>query len=148
MAFNELNSVEYFIHTTGKQSKPLLGCPKALLCSQVANIKKRSPNGQVPHQKTHCPILPCTKSAQRVAFSFGWTWIIGVTSISKEGARNHGWLNVAGGDFFELKIPIPPTEYLDKIVPIIETMDATKLIMESKISCSLALQKSLINQIF
>jgi hypothetical protein len=122
--------------------------PKAPLYAQVAKLKKSRQTTKPLPPKTHCPILPCTKSAQRVAFSFGWTWIIGVTSISKEGARNHGWLNVAGGDFFELKIPIPPTEYLDKIVPIIETMDATKLIMESKISCSLALQKSLINQIF
>ena len=71
-----------------------------------------------------------------------------ILSIAKEGARNHGLLNVAGGDFFELKIPIPPVEYLDRIVPIIETMDATKLEMESKINSSQSLQKSLINQIF
>ena len=71
-----------------------------------------------------------------------------ILSIAKEGARNHGLLNVAGGDFFELKIPIPPVEYLDRIVPIIETMDATKLEMESKIKSSKAIQKSLINQIF
>jgi type I restriction enzyme S subunit len=71
-----------------------------------------------------------------------------ILSIAKEGARNHGLLNVAGSDFFELKIPIPPIEYLERIIPIIESLDATKFTIESKIYSSCALQKSLINQIF
>ncbi|PQJ18445.1 hypothetical protein BST93_08135 [Nonlabens tegetincola] len=71
-----------------------------------------------------------------------------ILSIAKEGARNHGLLNVASSDFFNLKIPKPTQEYLDRIVPILRTLDAIQGSIESKISSSKALQKSIINQVF
>lgn len=71
-----------------------------------------------------------------------------ILSVAKEGARNHGILNVAGSDFFNLKIPKPTQEYLEGIVPILRTLDAIQGNIESKIQNSKALQKSLINQVF
>ena len=71
-----------------------------------------------------------------------------ILSIAKEGARNHGLLNVAGSDFFNLKIPKPTYEYLERIIPILRRLDLVQVNIESQISNSRALQKSLINQVF
>jgi len=71
-----------------------------------------------------------------------------ILSVAKEGARNHGLLNVAGGDFFNLKVPLPALSYLKKVIPVINTLDVNICKSDSIISKSKSLQKSLINQIF
>lgn len=101
------------------------------------------------------PLYICFRSTLNSEFNkyfeqlFDFGFLNGkILSIAKEGARNHGLLNVAGGDFFELKIPIPPITYLNKVVPILKTLDSTKVDVESKISSSQTLLKSLTNQVF
>ena len=101
------------------------------------------------------PLYICFRSKLKSDFNmyyeqlFDFGFLNGkILSIAKEGARNHGLLNVAGGDFFELKIPIPPVSYLNKVIPILKTLDSRKIDVESKISSSQALLKSLINHAF
>lgn len=71
-----------------------------------------------------------------------------ILSVAKEGARNHGLLNVSGGDFFDLKIPHPPNSYLKNVMPIIDALDRNEKMIEENILKSRSLLKSIINQIF
>ena len=47
-----------------------------------------------------------------------------IASIAQEGARNHGLLNVAVKDFFELSIFKPPIKEQEKIADILSTVDS------------------------
>jgi type I restriction enzyme S subunit len=49
----------------------------------------------------------------------------GIAWIAKEGARNHGLLNVRSGDFFGLEIDVPPLEEQRRIAEILDTIDET-----------------------
>ncbi|GGR61579.1 hypothetical protein GCM10008959_24340 [Deinococcus seoulensis] len=42
-----------------------------------------------------------------------------VAEIAREGARNHGLLNVGVKDFFSLKVCVPPIEYQEKIASVL-----------------------------
>ena len=46
-----------------------------------------------------------------------------IALIAQEGARNHGLLNIAIEDFFNVKIPFPPLEEQKKIAEILSTQD-------------------------
>ena len=46
-----------------------------------------------------------------------------ILAIAKEGARNHGLLNVASVDFFSLKIPIPSQIEVDAMLKEINTIE-------------------------
>lgn len=42
-----------------------------------------------------------------------------IYKVAKEGARNHGLLNVAAGDFFAMSMPVPPREHQIKVVEVL-----------------------------
>ncbi len=69
-------------------------------------------------------------------------------AVAKEGARNHGLLNVGISDFFSLKIPVPtPEEALEmmKVIEIVENSINSNLI---KLGAIKNLQKSLNAKVF
>jgi type I restriction enzyme, S subunit len=47
----------------------------------------------------------------------------GISEIAQEGARNHGLLNIAVGDFLDLDIPLPPLEEQIRIAEVLTTLD-------------------------
>ncbi len=47
----------------------------------------------------------------------------GISEIAQEGARNHGLLNIAVGDFLDLDIPLPPLEEQSRIAEVLITLD-------------------------
>jgi type I restriction enzyme S subunit len=49
----------------------------------------------------------------------------GIAWIAKEGARNHGLLNVGSADFFALYLDLPPLEEQRRIAEILDTIDET-----------------------
>ena len=71
-----------------------------------------------------------------------------ILAIAKEGARNHGLLNVSSNDFFKLKIPFPDRAYLENVMPTIISLNKSVNVLEEKILVSNNLLKKLINQIF
>lgn len=71
-----------------------------------------------------------------------------ILSIAKEGARNHGLLNVSSTDLFELIVPKPPESVLKNILPVIDKIIESTITSKKLLSASQSLQKSLINQIF
>jgi type I restriction enzyme S subunit len=64
-------------------------------------------------------------------------WHNEVAKIAKEGARNHGLLNVSVKEFFNIKLTLPPLEEQRKIAEIVgsfekQIKDISRLIIETK----------------
>jgi type I restriction enzyme S subunit len=57
-----------------------------------------------------------------------------ISLIAKEGARNHGLLNVGTGDFFGLTVDMPPLEEQRRIAEILNTIDETIRVTERVIA--------------
>ncbi|EDY86440.1 restriction modification system DNA specificity domain [gamma proteobacterium HTCC5015] len=58
------------------------------------------------------------------AYFFDSHWFIEeINEIAKEGARNHGLLNVGVGDFFDLDFVLPPLPEQQKIAAILSSVD-------------------------
>ena len=55
-------------------------------------------------------------------FDSQW-FIYEINDIAKEGARNHGLLNVGVGDFFDLSFVLPPLPEQQKIATILSSVD-------------------------
>jgi len=71
-----------------------------------------------------------------------------VLSVAKEGARNHGLLNVASSDFFKLKLPYPEQSDMVRVVRELEAIERRIDEFSLNYEMSLSLKESLINQIF
>jgi type I restriction enzyme S subunit len=71
-----------------------------------------------------------------------------ILSIAKEGARNHGLLNVSSTDFFELLVPMPSELTIKKILPLIDKISETKTVIKKKLLATQSFQKSIINKLF
>lgn len=55
---------------------------------------------------------------------FDSQWFIDeINQIAKEGARNHGLLNVGVGEFFDLEFVLPPLPEQQKIAAILSSVD-------------------------
>jgi len=71
-----------------------------------------------------------------------------ILSIAKEGARNHGLLNVSANDFFNLKIPLPCEGFISSVLEKIDSIFLNGKIIDEYYKANKELNKSLINQIF
>gem|GEM_PF-4962446 len=69
-------------------------------------------------------------------------------SVAKEGARNHGLLNITAFDFFNLKLPVPPPNEIEEINRRILNIESRLPLAMNSTNSARNLQKSLINQIF
>lgn len=49
----------------------------------------------------------------------------GIAAVAKEGARNHGLLNVGTSDFFGVEMLLPPLEEQRRIAEVLDTIDDT-----------------------
>jgi type I restriction enzyme S subunit len=56
-----------------------------------------------------------------------------INAIAQEGARNHGLLNMAVGDFFNTKLPMPPFKEQKQIADILSTWDHAIELKENEI---------------
>jgi type I restriction enzyme S subunit len=71
-----------------------------------------------------------------------------ILAVAKEGARNHGLLNVAIDDFLNVKVPVPNEDVTLKILKELSYLDATSKIHETQLDNSRRLQDSLVNKVF
>lgn len=71
-----------------------------------------------------------------------------ILSVAKEGARNHGLLNITASDFSNLKLFMPPLEDIAKIIDEVSFIEEKIKYVKNSLASSKALQKSLINQVF
>ncbi|MDO9225301.1 MAG: hypothetical protein Q8M09_18220 [Pseudomonadota bacterium] len=53
-----------------------------------------------------------------------------ISGIAQEGARNHGLLNVGIGDFFKLRLHVPPAPVQRKIAEAINVAEAEERLFE------------------
>ena len=56
-----------------------------------------------------------------------------LTGIAQEGARNHGLLNVGVGDFFKLRLHIPPVEKQRRIASILNAAESEERMVSEQI---------------
>ncbi len=56
-----------------------------------------------------------------------------ISGIAQEGARNHGLLNVGIGDFFKLRLHVPPLPVQRKIAEAINVAEAEERLFESQL---------------
>lgn len=71
-----------------------------------------------------------------------------ILAIAKEGARNHGLLNVAIDDFFNLKVPIPTEALTLRILNELSKLDTTNEIHQTQLENSNRLQDCIVNKVF
>lgn len=71
-----------------------------------------------------------------------------ILSVAKEGARNHGLLNVSTSDFFRLLIPKPTLEEVSLVNNELEEIKKRVDLAHKQVVHTQSLQKSLINQVF
>lgn len=70
-----------------------------------------------------------------------------ISGIAQEGARNHGLLNVAVNEFFDLPIIVPTKEEQEKIAEILSTVDEQIENTEKLIQKNQELKKGLMQQL-
>jgi type I restriction enzyme S subunit len=56
-----------------------------------------------------------------------------ISGIAQEGARNHGLLNVGIGDFFKLRLHVPPPPLQRKIAEAINVAEAEERLFERQL---------------
>ncbi len=71
-----------------------------------------------------------------------------ILAVAKEGARNHGLLNVAKEDFFSLKVPVPDDETIHEILRAVNTVEKSVSSHELHFKNVSELQLSIINEVF
>lgn len=71
-----------------------------------------------------------------------------ILSVAKEGARNHGLLNVSAGDFFNLKIPVPSHEEVTDILHAVKVIGTSLSSHQLQLGNVKNLQASLIEKVF
>lgn len=75
-------------------------------------------------------------------------WHSYVQSISAEGARNHGLLNIAVSDFFDMPISLPSLEEQRKIAELLTIFDERIEAEEALLKCYEAQKRYLLRQMF
>ena len=68
--------------------------------------------------------------------------------IAQEGARNHGLLNMAVGDFFNMPIPIPQPAEQQKIANYLTALDQKIELTDKKLNQAQTFKKGLLQQMF
>ncbi|PSV50528.1 restriction endonuclease subunit S [Photobacterium sp. GB-1] len=71
-----------------------------------------------------------------------------ILAVAKEGARNHGLLNVAIDDFLNIKVPVPDQATVLKILNELKKIDVANEKHKAHLENSQKLQNSLINKVF
>jgi len=71
-----------------------------------------------------------------------------ILAIAKEGARNHGLLNVASEDFFNLEVPVPPSHQIPFIINKLRKIESSVLDGERHHKLSKKMLVTIINSIF
>ncbi len=69
-------------------------------------------------------------------------------NITQEGARNHGLLNIALSDFFNINLNIPSLPEQEKIAQFLSTLDAKINLVETQIQKTELWKKGLLQQMF
>lgn len=73
---------------------------------------------------------------------------IEIAKVAQEGARNHGLLNIAVGDFFSIKLGIPSKDEQTKISNLLKSIDNKIQLEEDKLEKTKMLKKVLLKEMF
>ena len=71
-----------------------------------------------------------------------------IHKIAQEGARNHGLLNMAVGDFFNIPLPIPSPEEQQKIANFLSALDKKIDLCATELTQAQTFKKALLQQMF
>jgi restriction endonuclease S subunit len=69
-------------------------------------------------------------------------------AVAKEGARNHGLLNVSSKDFFNLKVPVPDLSEVAEMMGVVSSIEESANANQINLASIKSLQKSLNAEIF
>lgn len=72
----------------------------------------------------------------------------GISLVAKEGARNHGLLNITADDFFGIEVPLPTKAEQDEIAEILIDLDAHIENLNLQIEKLIKLKAALAEQLF
>ncbi len=75
-------------------------------------------------------------------------WYNHIQSVSAEGARNHGLLNIAVSDFFDMPISLPSLEEQKKVAELFTIFDERIEVEEALLKCYEAQKRYLLRQMF
>lgn len=70
-----------------------------------------------------------------------------IKAFAQEGARNHGLLNLSVGDFFTMKIPVPPLDEQNTIAKILTTADREIHLLTKELDQQRLIKKYLMQQL-
>ncbi len=71
-----------------------------------------------------------------------------IHKIAQEGARNHGLLNMAVGDFFEIPLPFPSPPEQQKIADFLSSIDRKIDLVATELDHAKTFKKGLLQQMF